>query len=408
MPEGGPQNNPPKQEGLNIKPFSTDFVKAQIEKLLGSVDVIKTVKSVEVSINAHNQMRLDLAITAKGFDIGVTAVLVNKGDSLAALEEPKVEANFLARGFAKEAIKPHVDNVGKLLKDYIEKTENQRVEKIEIKNGQLEVTFEKKTEDPNIEAAKQTNTAVEKTVVSIHPKFKDFTLNLYKELINHKVFNLSFVLGLDFIKTLGLRKKEVETILTNLIETKIIKENGAYYEIEIPEKDFENHLSKYELITNEEIKNVQPPKKPAEKPEPRAETLPPGVFSAEYIKDIVFDLLEEEGKTPESYEIIKDKEGIQTFVLKFTDGTTNEHSVRGVLGLRLKIPIFDLEGIEPVDGGKNFRLVWKTDIESEAKERPKSEKEIELAKLLEREQEIDAFREALLKKLEEIERKKKK
>ncbi|MFM7088686.1 MAG: hypothetical protein ACKOW9_04100 [Candidatus Paceibacterota bacterium] len=144
----------------------------------------------------------------------------------------------------------------------------------------------------------------------------------------------------------------------------------------------------------------------------KGEFLPPEMLSAGKIKNIVFDLLGEEDKTPESYEISKDAKGVQTFVLKFTDGTTNEHSVRGVLGLRLKIPIFDLEGIEPVNGGKNFRLVWKEGLE---KETEKSPEEIEVEKLIARKQEIAKEKEeiglvraTLLKKLEEINRNKKK
>ena len=155
------------------------------------------------------------------------------------------------------------------------------------------------------------------------------------------------------------------------------------------------------------------------------EVLPPGVFSAEQIQSIVFDLLEEEGKTPESYEIKNDENGVQTFVLKFTDGTTNEHSVIGILGLRLKIPIYDIEGIESTDGGKTFKLIWKEGIENTTEEKDtaerkageekkKSEKEIELEKLIARKEEIAKEKEriaevraALLKKLEEIEKNKK-
>ncbi|MBP6865972.1 MAG: hypothetical protein KBC12_00300 [Candidatus Pacebacteria bacterium] len=173
MLDEGLKNNPQNTERLNIKPFSTDFVKEQIEQLLGSVELIKNVRSVEVTINAHKQMRLDLAITAKGFDIGVTATLENDGNTL-TVKEHKVTANFLARGFAEGAIKPHLDNVGKLLKDYIEKTENQKVLKIEIKNGQLEVTFEK-TPIPTIEVVeeKEKNTLQEMSWPDVQEAIKD-------------------------------------------------------------------------------------------------------------------------------------------------------------------------------------------------------------------------------------------
>ncbi|MFN4181322.1 MAG: hypothetical protein ACK4FA_01320 [Candidatus Paceibacteria bacterium] len=144
------------------------------------------------------------------------------------------------------------------------------------------------------------------------------------------------------------------------------------------------------------------------------EITPLEILSEDQIKSIVFDLLGEEGKTPESYEITKDQNGVQNFVLKFTDGTTNEHSVKGVLGLRLNLPILNIEGIEQIDNGKNFKLLWKEGVahpdtewtDEEKEEIQKSAKELALVRIRARKKEIADLRTRLLERLNEIEREK--
>ena len=124
------------------KIFSISFVKERILSLLKSNKFVSEVEELEIS--HPNEGEINLSIVVKsiiGANVGVQATLENKKGAI-AVKNHKIEANFMIKGKVESAIVPKLGEISKILKEYIEKEEGKKVEKIEIENGQLKVTFQ--------------------------------------------------------------------------------------------------------------------------------------------------------------------------------------------------------------------------------------------------------------------------
>ena len=118
-----------------IKSYSVEFIKTKILPLLQNIKQIDEVKSLDIKGN-DKEIILNTIIKSFGFSIAVQATLENKGDGI-AVKNYKVDAKWFAKGKAQKAIEPHLNKISELLKSYIEKEENKKVEKIWIENGEL-------------------------------------------------------------------------------------------------------------------------------------------------------------------------------------------------------------------------------------------------------------------------------
>ena len=124
-----------------LKTFPTGFIKDKIKNFLVSNKNIKEVKNLEVR-GSGNEIILDLKVSAGplGSEVGVQAILESKAGNI-KVKNHKIEAGWMIKGTVEGILVPKLNEVSGLLKSYIEKKENKKVEKMEIVNGELVVTF---------------------------------------------------------------------------------------------------------------------------------------------------------------------------------------------------------------------------------------------------------------------------
>ena len=118
-----------------IKSYSVEFIKTKILPLLQNIKQIDEVKSLDIK-GGDKEITINTTIKSFGFNITVQATLENKEDGI-VVKNYKVDASWLVKGKAQKAIEPHLNKISKLLKSYIEKEENRKIEKIWIENGEL-------------------------------------------------------------------------------------------------------------------------------------------------------------------------------------------------------------------------------------------------------------------------------
>jgi hypothetical protein len=138
-------------EILETKIFSTDFIEEQILSLLGSDNAKKTIKKIierpkvrgdndEITLNTKVSVKtLSFAPNA---DVGIQAILENKNGAI-LVKSYNIDANLIVKGQIEERLIPYLNKITETLKDFIERKEGKKVEKIEIENGQLKVSFKK-------------------------------------------------------------------------------------------------------------------------------------------------------------------------------------------------------------------------------------------------------------------------
>jgi len=135
--EAGPK--PPE-----IKTFSTSFIKERVKTLLESQDAIKEVRSLDVN-GRGKEIALKVKLSAqKGVtvDVDIEAILESKAGVI-KVKSHRIDANWLIKGTVEGIVVPKLNQVSELLKSYIEEEEERKVDKIEIENGKLKVTFGK-------------------------------------------------------------------------------------------------------------------------------------------------------------------------------------------------------------------------------------------------------------------------
>lgn len=141
-----PHLHPVEGEPFTIEPKKIEYISnvqisETIKNLLNKNEAISDVKSVKVE-GKGEELNLNIDVKASGFNIGVQANLQNE-DNTIGLKSYHINANFLAKPFAKEKLDPYLNQVSELLKAFIEKEKGKKVESIQIENGNLRVIFEK-------------------------------------------------------------------------------------------------------------------------------------------------------------------------------------------------------------------------------------------------------------------------
>jgi len=124
-----------EEEKREIKSYSVEFMKTKILLLLQNIKQIDEVKNLDIK-GSDKEITLNTTIKSLGFNIAVQATLENKGDGI-VVKNYKVNAKWPAKGKTEKALEPHLNKISELLRSYIEKEENKKVEKIWIENGEL-------------------------------------------------------------------------------------------------------------------------------------------------------------------------------------------------------------------------------------------------------------------------------
>ena len=75
-----------------------------------------------------------------GSDISVQTILESKEGTI-KVKSNKIDASWMIKGTVERIIVPKLGEVSELLKSYVERQENKKIEKMEIVNGELAVTF---------------------------------------------------------------------------------------------------------------------------------------------------------------------------------------------------------------------------------------------------------------------------
>lgn len=132
------------------KEYTDQFIKREIYKLLQKVGSLKKINELDVK-GRGQEMFLETQVTAykdekkkSTVDVKIKATLENK-DGGVKIKNYSIDAGLLARFFAQKEVEskilPHLENISSILKEYIQTEEKREVEKIEIENGKLKVSF---------------------------------------------------------------------------------------------------------------------------------------------------------------------------------------------------------------------------------------------------------------------------
>jgi hypothetical protein len=124
------------------KTFSPSLMREKIKDLLSANKNIKEIKKLVVQ-GAGNELKLITSVIGKkGFisvDIDIKATLSNKGGNIILKNHEITASSF--QGIIEETIAPHLGKISEGLKKYIETEEKKKIERLEIENGELKVTF---------------------------------------------------------------------------------------------------------------------------------------------------------------------------------------------------------------------------------------------------------------------------
>jgi len=125
-------------EKKEVKTYDIEFIKGKIRELLSKVSAVEEIKKLEVKGSGGN-IEINTTIKAKKFfisvDVNLNAVLENK-DNKIVVKNYNLDAGKLT-SVVDPMISSQLDKVTDLLKEYIEKEEKIKVEKIWIEDGEL-------------------------------------------------------------------------------------------------------------------------------------------------------------------------------------------------------------------------------------------------------------------------------
>jgi hypothetical protein len=127
-------------EAKEGKTYSVKDIKEKVILILQGIKQVKEIKSLKIE-DGKNTIFMEAKINVKkGFltqDVEINATLVNDNEENKVIVAGyDVDAGLLT-SFIKPLISKNLNEVGNLLKEYIEKEENKKVEKIWIENGEL-------------------------------------------------------------------------------------------------------------------------------------------------------------------------------------------------------------------------------------------------------------------------------
>jgi hypothetical protein len=162
------------EDGINkvktpeIKTFPKSFIEETIRSLLESPEaktkISKIVKNPKIWEFGNNEQTLKTTIEASGFNIKLETTLGSKGNTL-FVKNYNIETSFFAKGKAEKGLVPYINKIPEILKKHVEEKEGRKVEKIEIINGGINVTFANviKAQSQVIEFPQSAPAIVEKT-----------------------------------------------------------------------------------------------------------------------------------------------------------------------------------------------------------------------------------------------------
>ncbi|MFA6136360.1 MAG: hypothetical protein WC705_03345 [Candidatus Paceibacterota bacterium] len=146
----------PERESRETKTFSTNFIEERVKHLLESKEAKKKIKRIikdPEAVGDGNEIRLNMEVNAEiEIKVGPLKKKINRdveikttfGNSIGGvvIKDIKINAGNAVYNTAVEfLIKPFIGRISGMLEDYIEKEEGRMLEKIEIVDGQLKVTF---------------------------------------------------------------------------------------------------------------------------------------------------------------------------------------------------------------------------------------------------------------------------
>ncbi|MFA6274353.1 MAG: hypothetical protein WC662_04285, partial [Candidatus Paceibacterota bacterium] len=162
---------PKEQFEYETKNYSIKEIENTLKEYLLSMDGIKTVNIKLTGVGEKINLKGEIDGKAK---IEIKGTMQNKNGIIDFEKEPKIKMGFAARtlaGIMGINIKQEIQKVPEHIKKFIEKKENQIVEKMEIKNGQLEVTFKKKVGEAIKEKEKTRENQLEKITLKDVPVY---------------------------------------------------------------------------------------------------------------------------------------------------------------------------------------------------------------------------------------------
>ncbi|MEI7810614.1 MAG: hypothetical protein WCI41_03610 [bacterium] len=135
-----------KQNNIEIgaKIYSIEEIKKILPNIL--YEKIKILKKIDkLNLDGINgEIKLDAEVTIKYMitisGIKIKGSLENIAEKIKIKDDYIIEAGSLTKK-AKKEIQPYLEKVNEYIKEYIEKEEGKKVEKINIKDGKLEVVF---------------------------------------------------------------------------------------------------------------------------------------------------------------------------------------------------------------------------------------------------------------------------
>jgi hypothetical protein len=135
-----------------METFSIEFIKQKSLEFLTSIKSIQKLNdfsienekgNIKVRIDFEGEgtkrlMGVDVKITVKGV---VTTILGNTGGTIGIIGKPKIEASMVDKKLIERELSPKLNEIPEMLKSFIEKEKNKKVDKMEIENGVLKVTY---------------------------------------------------------------------------------------------------------------------------------------------------------------------------------------------------------------------------------------------------------------------------
>jgi hypothetical protein len=188
------ENKSEKEKGQEIKTYSVDFIKSKVLSLIGGIKEIGSVEKFDI-VGLEKNITINTTVTSWGFDINVKIEIENEDNGI-VIKKYNIDAKWPAKGKAEKALVPRLGEISEMLKNYIEKEEGKKVEKMEIENGELKVDFKKENtyesnqEEPDKKVDDIPETQPEKIKVTTN-FFEDKDVNMLNDLTEHynKIIN---------------------------------------------------------------------------------------------------------------------------------------------------------------------------------------------------------------------------
>jgi hypothetical protein len=126
--------------------YEAFYEESKIIEILKTIDAVKNIKEVQLlkAEGVDDRISLRIELTARKWlittDVVLSGRLINKGNGVALEDRYELTATT-AEKKVKSLFAEHVNSIGEKVKEYIERETGKKVEKMEIANGELKVTY---------------------------------------------------------------------------------------------------------------------------------------------------------------------------------------------------------------------------------------------------------------------------